>query len=153
MGHAGACVASGGLACGPVRGEALARCQGTPLRSVRQPLWAGDSETTPLETKGGAGGRAEHQGVPPMQQETWRRGQGWAGGRANRGAIVPWIADFKARDFFFFSNVIFFLILNFFFLQIEIHPFSIFTFYFMSLLCLFFFFLTTRAVHAAICVR
>lgn len=57
----GARVASGGLASGPVRGEALA--QGPPLRSVRC-LWAGDSEMTPLEPEGGARGCRAPGGTP-----------------------------------------------------------------------------------------
>lgn len=46
---------------------------------------------------------------------------------AGHVAIALWIAFFSMG----------FLFKNFFFLQIEIHPFSIFTFYFMSLFCLF----------------
>lgn len=44
-----------------------------------------------------------------------------------------------------FSVEIFLKFLFLFFLQIEIHPFSIFTFYFMSLFCLFLFNYTSRA--------
>lgn len=96
----------------------------------------------PLEPRGGAGGVAEHQGAPPMLQGPWRQSWGWQDG--GNCSVDLWIAFFRVSFSIF--------ILNSFFLQIEIHPFSISMFYFMSLFCLFFF-LTTRAVHAAICVR
>lgn len=81
---------------------------------------------------------------PQCSRSCGDRAQG-SGTQAGRGASAPGAAFLACEFPFFFkkSSSSYF----FFFLQIEIHPFSIFTFYFMSLFV--FFFLTTRAGHAA----
>lgn len=102
---------------------------------VRPLLWAGASEGTPLEPRGGVGA-AEHQGAPPTAVGGVATG-GWGGDGAGHGATVLWIA-FLSVGFSLFSvfNSYFFKFL-FYFLQIEIHPPSVFIFYFMSLFRLF----------------
>lgn len=95
----------------------------------------------PLEPRGGAGGVAEHQGAPPTLQGPWR--QSWVRQVGGNCSVDLWIA--------FFSVSFSIFILNFFFLQIEIHPFSISMFYFMSLFCLFFFFNYTSSACSYLC--
>lgn len=122
----------GRLACGPGT-EALAGGggQGASPRSVCC-LWSPGL---------GLGGVAEHQGAPPTLQGPWR--QSWVRQVGGNCSVDLWIA--------FFSVSFSIFILNFFFLQIEIHPFSISMFYFMSLFCLFFFFNYTSSACSYLC--
>lgn len=100
-------------------------------------LWVGASEMTPWGPGAGLG-VAEHQGAPPMQQRPRRRSLGLVG----RGWWDRSQGNCSFSVYFFKSSSCLLLLL---FLQIEIHPFSIFTFYFMSLFCLFLFNYTSRA--------
>lgn len=56
-------------------------------------LWAGDSEMTPLEPRGGAGGGKAPASTPNAAGDT-EPGVGGGGG-ADRGAIILWIAFFS----------------------------------------------------------
>lgn len=125
----------GGLACGPVRGEAPGLGPGhTP--EVCPLLWAGCQLTSGALRMGPGVGVAEHQGHPPCAAgDGETRAQGRLGAGASCGVIIAGIA------LFFLSNVIFkrviFLILNFFFTNRNTSLFN-FYFYFMSLFCHFF---------------
>lgn len=56
---------------------------------------------TPLEPEDGAGGVAEHQGAPPMQQEMGRQEPraGWGQGKLWGDCCVHCFVFFKQCDF------------------------------------------------------
>ena len=76
-----------------------------------------------------------------MQQGPWRQSPGLVG----RGQWGQSRGNCSFSVYFLKSSSCLLLLLLLLFLQIEIHPFSIFTFYFMSLFCLFLFNYTSRA--------